>query len=61
MTKRGDTKGWHNHGQEDAKKGKYDPAHENSRDNMFATYDKTEIEDRKAYNEGWRNQKDQKK
>jgi hypothetical protein len=59
MTKRGDNNGWYKKGQEDAKKGEYSNPHDNPRDNMFATYDDTEIKDQKAYKEGrehWRKQ-----
>ncbi|NJK93323.1 MAG: hypothetical protein HC904_16845 [Blastochloris sp.] len=55
MAKRGDTGGHHNDGQEDASKGKYDPPHEHP----LGFYDDKEIEDRKAYKEGWRHTKDQ--
>lgn len=59
MPPRGDKEGWHNKGQEDASEGKYSPPHDNLKDNLFASYDDKEIEDRKSYREGWRHTTDQ--
>jgi len=53
---------YHNRGQEDASKGEYNPPSEGMPiiTDLAGRSDR-DIEDRKEYNEGWRNTKDQKK